>query len=184
MSAGAGEDRCEYINEVKEVNEKTKLAYEAIGRLNVLELMKNYHPILCGTFPIGINTDSSDLDIIMEVQDFAGFEKTAKSLFGHLENFRMKRLVSREKPAVKVNFKYAGFEFELFGQAVPSKEQDAYLHMVIEEAVMRQNPWVKAKVIQLKKSGQKTEPAFCTVLGLEGDPYIGLLNYGRKMGMI
>lgn len=87
-------------------------------------------------------------------------------------------------PTVKANFLFNGFEIELFGQPQSTTRQYAYLHMVIEAQLMHQNPGIKEKVISLKKQGYKTEPAFCKVLGLEGDPYRRLLDFGMKHGII
>jgi hypothetical protein len=36
---------------------------------------------------------------------------------------------------------------------------------------------LREKVINLKLSGLKTEPAFCQVLGIAGDPYEELLKF-------
>ena len=35
---------------------------------------------------------------------------------------------------------------------------------------------LKSKVIELKQSGQKTEPAFAALLQLQGDPYAAMLK--------
>ncbi len=72
----------------------------------------------------------------------------------------------------------------MFGQPCPVKKQYAYLHMVIEDSLTKKFPDLKEKVWKLKMDGHKTEPVFCHVLGLEGDPYEALLNYGEKQGII
>ncbi|ALC83646.1 alpha/beta hydrolase [Bacillus gobiensis] len=140
--------------------------------------------MLCGTLPIGIDIEGSDLDIIMEVNDFNRFENRVITLFGDRENFKLKRVVIRNIPVIKANFLLEGFEFELFGQPQPSNRQYAYLHMIIENAIMEKCPSIREKVINLKKQGFKTEPAFCTVLRLDGDPYEKLIEYGKANGMI
>ncbi|WP_050613911.1 DUF4269 domain-containing protein [Bacillus testis] len=165
-------------------NEKQILAYKAIKNLGIMESLAEYNPVLCGTIPIGIDIAGSDLDLIMEVSDFERFMEKVEMLYGNKENFKIKRLLIREVPVVKVNFIFEGFEFELFGQPQPVKEQYAYLHMMIVNAVMKRFPNMRNDVIYLKKQGYKTEPAFCKVLGLKGDSYESLLAYGRYMGII
>jgi len=165
-------------------SEKHVRAYKAISNLGIMDNLSEYSPTLCGTFPIGIDIVGSDLDIIMEVVDFLPYEKRVETLYGDKEKVNIKRLLIREVSVVKANFIFSGFEFELFAQPQPVKEQYAYLHMIIENSLMKQFPNIRAEVIQLKIQGFKTEPAFCKVLGLEGDPYESLLNYGRRMGII
>nr|WP_272917296.1 DUF4269 domain-containing protein [Halobacillus litoralis] len=36
----------------------------------------------------------------------------------------------------------------------------------------------------MKRKGIKTEAAFCHQLGIGGDPYLGLLEYGRRLRLI
>jgi hypothetical protein len=85
---------------------------------------------------------------------------------------------------MNVNFIYNGFEFEIFGQSIPTKKQNAYLHMIIEHELMETYPQMKQEVLTLKKLGFKTEPAFCKILGLDGDPYEELIKYGKERGFI
>jgi len=160
-------------------------AYKAISNLGIMDNLSEYNPTLCGTYPLGINIVGSDLDIIMNVYDFPIYEKKVEALYGQKEKFYLKRLTIREVPIVKVKLIFEGFKFELFAQPQPTKEQYAYLHMIIEKSILEQYPYIRAEVTKLKKEGFKTEPAFCKVLGIEGeDPYESLLHYGRGMGYI
>lgn len=165
-------------------NEKQIHAHKVISNLGIMDKLSEYNPILCGTFPLGIDIVGSDLDIIMEVVDFLLYEKRVETLYSDKENFHIKRLLIREVSVVKANFIFDGFEFELFAQPQSVKEQYAYLHMIIEHSIMKQFPNIRDEVIRLKIEGFKTELAFCKVLGLEGDPYESLLNHGRRMGLI
>ncbi|SDZ84142.1 protein of unknown function [Thalassobacillus cyri] len=79
---------------------------------------------------------------------------------------------------------FRNFELELFGQDQPIHCQNAYLHMIIEYELLKNNSTLKDKVIGLKKQGYKTEPAFCELLDISGDPYEGLIQYGIKEGII
>ncbi|WP_230500099.1 DUF4269 domain-containing protein [Sutcliffiella rhizosphaerae] len=163
-------------------NGKQRAAYTAIMQLNILSDLKEYNPTLCGTIPIGIDIEGSDLDIIMEVHDLETFAARLQALYKDKEAFQLKRTVIRGKEVVKANFHFNEFEFELFGQAQPVQEQYAYLHMMIENECMKKMPSLKAEIITLKKQGFKTEPAFCKVLGIKGDPYDGLITYWETEG--
>ncbi|WP_313894448.1 DUF4269 domain-containing protein [Psychrobacillus sp.] len=52
--------------------------------------------------------------------------------------------------------------------------------MIVEISILKNNPSFKEEVIILKEQGVKIEPAFCTLFGLEGDPYEALLEYGKQ----
>lgn len=174
----------ETIDYLEHGNKKQYLVYEAINSLGIMENLSEYNPILCGTLPIGVDIKGSDLDVIMEVFNPNKFEKKVKSLFGDKEKFIFKKTVIRNTNVLKANFIFGGFEFELFGQPQFVKKQYAYLHMVIENFLMTNRPSIKEDVIFLKKRGYKTEPAFCEVLGLEGDPYEALIVFGKSNDII
>ncbi|RXI96148.1 DUF4269 domain-containing protein [Anaerobacillus alkaliphilus] len=173
------------IDYLKLGNERQRRAYDAIQKVGIMDNLAIYTPILCGTLPIGIDVDGSDLDIIMEVHNFSRFREQVKDLYSHLDNYRLKEVIIRDVPVVKANFLFEGYEFELFGQPQPVFEQNAYLHMIIEDQLIKCIPTLRDQVISLKQRGYKTEPAFCKVLGLdESDPYLSLINYGRNICLI
>ncbi|TQR17544.1 DUF4269 domain-containing protein [Psychrobacillus vulpis] len=172
------------IKYLKLGNLKQSRAFSVISDLGIMDDLSEYHPTLCGTLPLGIDIEGSDLDIIMEVANFNQFEKKVKTLYGDQENFILKKLIIRDFPVIKANFIYKEFEFELFGQQQPVNRQYAYLHMIIENVILEQLPLIKEEVIRLKEQGYKTEPAFCKVLGLEGDPYERLVEFGKEKGFI
>lgn len=165
-------------------DKQQKQAYEVIMHLNVLHDLKAYNPILCGTFPLGIHTSKSDLDIILHSKDLRCLEQKLKRLYSHHESFTLKRKYIRERKVLKVNFIYQSFSFELFAQNQPVNEQYAYLHMIIEEKILLKYPEWKQKVIHFKQSGVNTEVAFCKLLGLEGDPFEALIQYGKQNHII
>lgn len=165
-------------------NEKQQRVYRTITELNIMNDLEEYKPTLCGTIPIGVDIESSDLDIIMDVNNLDQFEIRLITLYSNTNNFMIKRKSIRGNEVVKANFFFNNFEFELFGQSLPVHEQHAYLHMIIEYELLQINPDLKKKVMDLKKIGYKTEPAFCELLGIKGDPYIGLIRFGiEKMNI-
>ncbi|MFC0190174.1 DUF4269 domain-containing protein [Fictibacillus aquaticus] len=165
-------------------NKKQREVFDLLKRTGMMNRLSKYTPVLCGTIPIGIDIEGSDLDIILFVEELDFFEEEVKRLFVDREGFRIKRLNVRNVRVIKANFFAGGYEFELFGQPRPVTEQYAYLHMVIEHVLMKRIPGLKENVIKLKKSGVKTEPAFCQLLGIEGDPYEQLILYGKNNDII
>lgn len=167
---------------LKQGNDKQLAAYRAINELRIMEDLRDFNPILCGTIPLAIDVVDSDLDMIMEVYDFDLFKETVLQLFQDKEDFQMKETEIRGEKVVKANFVYASFEFELFGQAVPVKMQNAFVHMQIEYLILEKFPDIRSEIIHLKKQGIKTEPAFCQILGISGkDPYKELINYQASL---
>lgn len=174
------------LENLKEGTVKQQSIYEVIQNLYIMERWSVYSPVLCGTIPIGIDLKTSDLDIIMEIDSplHAEVQHEMKRIYGDFQGFRTKRYEVRGIPALKTNFTYRGFEFELFAQPIPVKEQNAYVHMVIEAVLLKENSSMREQILTLKRAGMKTEPAFCEVLALKGDPYHELIQYGKKRGII
>ncbi|MFC9449264.1 DUF4269 domain-containing protein [Bacillus cereus] len=162
-------------------NDKQQKIYDILNELNIMEDLVLYSPVLCGTIPIRIDTPQSDLDIVMEVYNFNVFEQEMRSLYGSYEGFKIKKTKIKDTESVKVNFKFEGFEFELFAQPKPVRNQNAYRHMIVERMLLMQHPHIREEVIQLKESGLKTEPAFAQVLNINGDPYEELILLGQEM---
>lgn len=146
-----------------------------------MDILASYHPVLCGTIPISIDINNSDLDIVMEVHNFDDFEKKVQYSFVCYEEFTIKRKIIRNIPTIKANFLFEGFKFELFGQPQPARHQYAYKHMIVEHTLLMQLPHIRKDVIHLKEQGIKTEPAFVKVLGIDGDPYEQLIVLGKEM---
>ena len=52
--------------------------------------------------------------------------------------------------------------------------------MIIEAEILEEKGEdFRQKIIELKKSGIKTEPAFAQLLNLKGDPYEALINFKK-----
>lgn len=83
-----------------------------------------------------------------------------------------------DEESVVCNFKTDDFEIEIFGQNIPPKQQNAYRHMLIEHQILQEKgEGFRLKIIELKRTGYKTEPAFAELLNLKGNPYLALLKY-------
>ncbi|RPF53172.1 DUF4269 domain-containing protein [Aquisalibacillus elongatus] len=159
-------------------------AYDSIKKLGIFEGLSEYTPVLCGTIPIDVDIEDSDLDLILEVHDFEEFKLLVTSLYSEMPGFTIAEKQIRGESIIKCNFIYEGFEFELFAQATPVKKQYAYLHMVVEYHILKRKPYLKEQIKQWKRDGYKTEPAFCKALDLNGDSYESLIDYGIRHSII
>ena len=165
------------IEYLKSGNQRQQQAYREITGLKIFEHLKQYHPILTGTIPIDIDLPESDLDIICYCKDHEGFSRRLYELFANKTAFEMSTNVWNGVTCTIGKFKTDYFEIEIFGQDVPTTEQNAFRHMVIEENILQsQRNDFRSEIRRLKSSGLKTEEAFAHLLGLEGDPYQALLK--------
>lgn len=166
----------EDISYLKAGNDKQRRAYEKLKKYRVLDLLEKFDPILTGTIPINIDIETSDLDISCCYSDKNEFIETVSRLFADEKQFILRE--NSEFNSVVCNFWLNDFELELFGQSIPTKQQHAYRHMLIEHRLLEERGEAfRQKIIALKKQGYKTEPAFGIALGLEGDPYEELLKF-------
>lgn len=172
------------IEYLRSGNEVQKRAYDTLVRHGVMRLLAPYTPLLAGTIPLGIDVEGSDLDIVCGFDNPDEFEVQVRKLFGHYPSFAISREMVGRWDTVVASFAADGFEIELFGQARPVTEQNAYRHMVAEYLILeREGEGFRRRVVELKREGVKTEPAFARLLGLAGDPYEAILNlYEQYMG--
>jgi hypothetical protein len=153
--------------------------FRAITALGIMNSLEQYSPVVVGTLPLDLFTEKSDIDIICgfsNAEDFA--EKMFFDLDAMLPNFYINRKDLNGTNSMITSFEYEGFQFEIVAQSVPVREQPAFRHMVAEWRILSEKGAAfREKVLELKKDGIKTEPAFAQLLGLKGDPYQELLQY-------
>ncbi len=159
-------------------NIRQQNAYKVLNEYSVFDLLKKFQPILTGTIPINIDIESSDLDIICYWIDQKEFAEHLQKSFSKNTNFELVEKEIKGVQTVIARFQLGAFKLEIFGQNIPSREQHAYRHMLIEHKLLEKHGEnFRQQIIQLKRAGIKTEPAFAKVLGIEGDPYESLLHY-------
>mgnify|MGYP000008375329 CR=1 FL=1 len=164
------------IKYLKNGNKKQKEAYLDLKSNKVLELLAPFNPILTGTIPIGIDIPESDLDIICECKNHDDFSTFLKQKFSGYKDFNIYQTIQNTIPSTIATFKTENFLYEIFGQDIPTKNQNAYRHMLLENKILKEKGLqFKKDIITLKLKGFKTEPAFAKLLDLKGDPYKALL---------
>ncbi|MDB8793090.1 DUF4269 domain-containing protein [Romboutsia sp. 1001216sp1] len=163
------------ISYLKEGNNTQRKSYEILKRINIFEVLKDYNPILIGTIPIQINIESSDLDIVCEVENFVTFKEVLVNEFEIRKGFKV--IENSIENIIVCNFYVDDIEIEIYASKNHSEKTNGYRHMVIEARLIEiLGKDFKNKIIALKKRGLKTEPAFAKQLGLKGNPYESLLE--------
>jgi len=164
------------ITYLKTGNSRQQKTYRLLQEHRIIEVLLEFNPLVVGTIPIGIDIDSSDVDIILHTQDFEGLLSIVEREFSEHSGFNCFEIP--EKDVLIVHFSIENLPFELYVGKKPSHTQNGYLHMLKEAAILEaKGEDFRKAVIHLKQEGVKTEPAFCKLLGLKGDPYIALLEY-------
>ena len=155
---------------------RQRLAYSCLTRFKVLDVLKQFDPILVSTVCLDIDIPTSDLDIICEVHDPALFEAIVVRHFGTFSRFNVRRSES-DPSAVVCQFFTDDFEIEIFAHSMPTEQQNAYRHLVqINRVLGLGGSTVREAVRNLKLAGLKTEPAVARILMLGGDPYKAVLD--------
>ena len=153
-------------------------AHNILVNHQIMSLLQLFDPVLVGTFPLDIAIEGSDLDIICFWQDKDAFNATLKKEFCQKEGFRIQEKRINGTPSVIAKFMINNIPLEVFGQHIPTASQMAYRHLIKEYEILSSfGAEFKQKIMELKRKGHKTEPAFAALLGIEGDPYVGLLEY-------
>lgn len=169
--------RFDDIAYLKNGSDKQRRVWQLLSSHDIFEKLAPFDPLLTGTIPIEIDTPDSDLDIICHCTDTAVFESVLQNLFGTEPNFQLCCKVIGGRPSVVCTFEKEGFVIEIFGQSLPSRQQNAYRHLLIEARMLEEHgPEFRRQIIELKRQGIKTEPAFARLLGLQGDAYAALLE--------
>lgn len=152
--------------------------WEVLTASNMLVILKPFHPILTGTLPLDIFLEGkSDLDISCEVYNHDEFSSLVKEFFSDRPHFTIRDKALGFVHSTIVNFMQDDFPVEIVAQSLPIQEHVAVRHLQIEYTILQHyGDSFKAQVLDLKRQGIKTEPAFAELLHLKGDPYKALLN--------
>ena len=170
-------DTLDYLSEG---NPKQKKVYQILTSNRVMDILADYSPILTGTIPIAVDTEKSDLDIICHWTNIESF-KSCLMNFSHYPDFELYQKVSRGYQTVIARFLIEDLQVEIYEQNRPTKEQEAFKHMVVENRILIENgEEFRKKVVELKRKGVKTEVAFGTLLGIKENHHEELLKFYQK----
>lgn len=149
---------------------------EALERTNVLLKLAAFDSHVVGTPPLGLDVPTSDIDVICFTPDADAFTCAVWDAFGKCPEFRIWQWVGPRRSVV-ANFAEAGWIIEVFGQASPISEQFGWRHFRVEERLLALGGDTFREAVMTRRNiGMKTEAAFTSALGLDGDPYGAMLN--------
>jgi hypothetical protein len=169
------------IDYLKSGSPMQRHGHRALTSSAVLSDLAAYQPLLAGTLPLNLFTPQSDLDILCYAPVLSAFTGDLQTYGRTKDRFRLRQTVIGGVPTVIGQFRFMAFDFEIFGQPVPIKEQAGYRHLVVEHRLLaKHGASLFEEVLRLKMAGIKTEPAFAHVLQLPGDPYQALLRMYRE----
>lgn len=152
-------------------------AFRVLIELDLFSVLADFEPVLAGTFPLGLETPQSDLDILCYAEDLAYFEQLVTAVYGDEDEFEVRHVEKNRLPSVICDFRYQNIPIQLFAQPRPTEEQHAYRHMIAEARLLREGGEDALHAIrELKRDGMKTEPAFAEYFCLADDPYEALLT--------
>lgn len=167
-----------FIDYLKWGSPQQQAVYNLLTAHKILYYLRDFTPVVVGTFPLDIAIDSSDIDIACSFDDLQAFQQLVREHFQTYHGFTEVVFTQRSQLAYVVNFTIDHFPVEIFAQTIPVTAQYGYRHLCIEyEILQKKGELFKEKVKAYKRAGMKTEPAFANLLQLEGDPYESLLGF-------
>lgn len=158
-------------------SDRQRDAFRVLIELDLFSVLAEFDPVLAGTFPLGIETPTSDLDILCCADDLAHFDEVVTAVYEDQYDFVVRHKEKNGLPTVVCNFRASNLPIELFAQPLATEEQVAYKHLVAEARLLREGGEEALYAIrELKVDGMKTEPAFGHYFCLPDDPYESLLH--------
>jgi predicted metalloenzyme YecM len=156
--------------------EKNQRITGFLSHSNLMNDLKDFSPCLSGTLPLLIDTKDSDLDILFCAEELLAFRTKVIELFANYPDFTIKETSHQDRPCVVANFTYKDLPIELFAAKEEVYIQQANRHFLVEGRILKiAGKKFRESIIQLKKAGLKTEPAFGQLLELN-EPYRELIK--------
>lgn len=153
---------------------------DALAACRVLERLADFDARVAGTPPLGIDVPDSDIDVLCCAPDAHAFAAALWAAFGDAAGFTLTQWRDLPQPVVAA-FDAAGWRIEVYGEAAPVERQWGWRHFATERRLLALGgPRLRSAVLDLRRRGWKTEPAFAAALCLPGDPYLALLDLGGR----
>ncbi len=153
---------------------------EALAQSGLLDALALFDPHVAGTPPLGLDLPESDIDVLCQVADGDAFTRAVWMHAGQLDGFAIRQWTGETRPII-ASFEVCGWPVEVFGDPRPVACQPGWLHFLVERRLLALGgDGFRAAIMACRRHGLKTEPAFASILGLDGDPYLALLDLDAK----
>jgi len=160
--------------------EKNARVSDFLSSSGFFEFFKDDQPLISGSFPLGLELPSSDLDLLCEASDLGAFETRLNSWFSslnsqHAKDFSCKRAFYQGIETSLARWMWKDLPVELFVQKPEVLEFRSHRHFLVEDRLLKLGgKKIAEQIRKLKKLGLKTEPAFAEAFKIEGDSYLEL----------
>jgi hypothetical protein len=163
------------LDALREGNARQRRAYRSLEALQILARLRAYDATLVGTIPLNIDTPKSDLDIVCHVRAMPVFRQRVRHFWGKQAHYHE----TQKHKTLVISWRWQGWHIEIYAENCPVYQQNAYVHMLVEQRLlMLGGEPLRQHIQHIKRCGIKTEPAFMHVLGLEhqswDDAYVAL----------
>ncbi len=146
----------------------------ALAECGLMERLASFDPRIAGTLPLGVSIATSDIDILCHAPEPNAVGAVLWRWAEPHRTLSIRRWTFGARPLI-ATFKVAGWPVEVFASPVPVDEQEGWRHFIAEQRLLGiGGAALRKRVVALRQSGSKTEPAFAQALGLSGDPYAAL----------
>lgn len=157
-------------------------AYSVVfDELMVFLHMKPYKPVWVGSYPLGIDAETSDINILLEPEQLRVFLVDVRKHYGHHDDFKLVWKAINKTPTIVARFQVKGFWVDMFAQCRPLNEQDAFVQMLMTARLLAIGGDEACEGIrQNKTNGQNTPDAIMAYFNIETDnAQQKLLDYAR-----
>ena len=155
-------------------------AYTTVyDELMIFLKLKAHDPMWVGSFPVGIDSDESDIDIVCNPSSLRPFLRQVRSLYGDCDNFRLTWKAIERVPTVIARFTCGEFDLEIYGQPKPTANQAAVMFMLVAARLLAiGGEPAKARIQELKANGHSSAEALAIYFQIDTPaPYPTLVQF-------
>ena len=165
------------IDYLKLGNQRQKKVFKILNKLNILDTLVVFHPLIVGEIPLELDHPFSSIKIICDFDDEKKFKDNVENLYGKFLEFILQRTKFFKNSGVLVKFFFEGFNFEIWGEKISTLKQIKYRQLLVEKKLLTLGGKKNLlKVKNLIQSGLDPESAFARVFKIGGDPTLEILE--------